>query len=558
MARASIFGAFWPLGLAETPRTSQTSLIPGWNIRQSQAEVPRQLDSRTQLKQDTRTMSAQPEVWRVSTVEGVFETDLETLKQWISEGCVLPTDKVCKGSHNWIEAGRAPMLKAVFAGDYTPPPPPPTSPPAYDWQTPRQYEEPAPSDTSGHWGDAEGVGSSNSAANDARACTNHPELAPFYVCRVCNATWCETCPRFVSGSKIPLCPSCGDLCKLYHEVTATVARSQFQASGFGIADFVQAIRYPFQHKLALVLGALIYALLLMADFGGGIGIRRGGGAGGFIAWMIMFGCMSHVISQVAWGRLHRSFMPDFSSFSMWDDVIQPVLLGVGITIVTWGPIIALVIALFLGVMSGPGLPSVVPGQEMSAAAESSGPTPEDLDVLTDPNADPKKLEEANRKLNQIRPGAQIAQEAERSKQENDPAALGQMLMPYLGAGSLLLVLFLLGLAWAFFYYPMALTVAGYTQSFGSVVNPLVGLDTIRRMGSTYFKAFGMVLVVEVVAFVVGVIIALITSPFNLPFVGNLPGNFINATATFYFNLVIACLLGLSLYKSADRLGISVD
>jgi hypothetical protein len=351
----------------------------------------------------------------------------------------------------------------------------------------------------------------------------------------------------VSGSKIPLCPSCGDLCKLYHEVKATVARSQFQASGFGIADFVQAIRYPFQHKLALLLGALIYGLLLMAGFWGGL-----------LAWMIMFGSISHVISQVAWGRLHRSFMPDFSSFSMWDDVVMPIFLGIGITIVTWGPIIALVIALFLGVMSGPGLPSVVPGQEMSAAAESSGPTPEDLDVLTDPNADPKKLEEANRKLNQIRPGAQIAQEAERSKQENDPAALGQMLMPFLGAGLLLLVLFLLGLAWAFLYYPMALTVAGYTQSFGSVVNPLVGLDTIRRMGSTYFKAFGMVLVVEVVVFVVGVIIALITSPFNLPFVGNLPGNFINATATFYFNLVIACLLGLSLYKSADRLGISVD
>lgn len=133
-----------------------------------------------------------------------------------------------------------------------------------------------------------------------------------------------------------------------------------------------------------------------------------------------------------------------------------------------------------------------------------------------------------------------------------------MLLPYLGAGILLLVLFLLGLAWAFFYYPMALTVAGYTQSFGSVLNPLVDLDTIKRMGSTYFKAFGMVFIVQIVAVVVSVLIALITSPFNLPFVGNLPANFINGTATFYFNLVIACLLGLSLHKCADRLGISID
>lgn len=314
-----------------------------------------------------------------------------------------------------------------------------------------------------------------------------------------------------------------------------------------MADFVQAIRYPFQHKLALLFGALIYGLLLLAGFRGGL-----------IAWMIMFGCISHVISQVAWGRLHRSFMPDFSSFSPWDDLVMPIFLGVGITIVTWGPIIALVVALFLGVMSGPGVPGMLPGQEMAAAAESSGPTQEDLEVLTDPNADPKKLEEAYRKMNQVRPGAQIAQEAERSKEQNDPTAMSRMLMAYLGAGLLLLALFLVGIVWAIFYYPMALTVAGYTQSFGSVLNPLVGLDTIRRMGSTYFKAFGMVMVVQVVAFVVSVMIALITSPFSLPFVGNLPANLINGTATFYFNLVIACVLGLSLYKSADRLGISVD
>jgi len=66
-------------------------------------------------------MSAQPEVWRVSTVEGIFEADLETLKQWIVEGCVLPTDKVTKGNLSWIEAGRVPKLKDAFNGDHTPP-----------------------------------------------------------------------------------------------------------------------------------------------------------------------------------------------------------------------------------------------------------------------------------------------------------------------------------------------------------------------------------------------------------------------------------------------------
>jgi hypothetical protein len=65
-------------------------------------------------------MSAQPEVWRVNTPEGIFETDLETLKQWILEGCVLPTDKVSKGNLSWIDAGRVPKLKGAFNGEVTP------------------------------------------------------------------------------------------------------------------------------------------------------------------------------------------------------------------------------------------------------------------------------------------------------------------------------------------------------------------------------------------------------------------------------------------------------
>jgi len=105
---------------------------------------------------------------------------------------------------------------------------------------------------------------------------------------------------------------------------------------------------------------------------------------------------------------------------------------------------------------------------------------------------------------------------------------------------------------------MALAVAGYTQSFSSVINPMVGLDTIRRMGGTYFKAFGMVLLIQLVALVINVIVAMVTAPLALPFFGNLPAKFIDGTLTFYFNLVIACLLGLSLYKCADRLEICAD
>src|SRR6185369_13819095 len=48
--------------------------------------------------------------------------DLPTLKQWVAEGIVLPTDKVRKGTLNWIEAQRAPSLRRVFAGEEIPEP----------------------------------------------------------------------------------------------------------------------------------------------------------------------------------------------------------------------------------------------------------------------------------------------------------------------------------------------------------------------------------------------------------------------------------------------------
>lgn len=486
-------------------------------------------------------MSAQVETWRVSTPEGVFETDLETLKQWIVEGCVLPNDKVSKGNLSWLEAGRVPTLRAAFAAEVVPYQPAPTDLAAASsavTEVVTQNESLQPVVTP--------PPKAVATASGANVCSNHPEVLGEYLCRECGNGFCAECTKFVGYSKIPLCPLCGDLCSPIAQIQHKAARQKLQSSGFGLADFGRALAYPLQHKVALVFGAGFYGFLLLAGFRGRL-----------VASVVMFGCISHVISQVAWGRMDRSFMPDFSEFSMWDDVAVPVFLGIGITVVTWGPAIVLVIALLFGVFSGSAVSTsqlVQPTEQQTSAVDQK-----DLSVLMDPNADPKKLEEANRKLVQLRPGYQISQEAERSKKElNDPSG-GLLQFRKLFPGSILFVLLLLvSLGWAVFYYPMALAVAGYTQSFGSVVNPTVGLDTIRRMGLTYFKAFGMVLVVQVVGFILAVIVAVITAPLALPFFGNLPAMFIDGSITFYFNLVIACVLGLSLYKCADRLGIQVD
>src|ERR1043166_8406889 len=73
------------------------------------------------MKAETETKPA-TEIWEVMAGEEVYQADLQTLKQWIGEGLVQPTDKVRKGSLKWIEGGRAPMLRPRFTGAEPPPP----------------------------------------------------------------------------------------------------------------------------------------------------------------------------------------------------------------------------------------------------------------------------------------------------------------------------------------------------------------------------------------------------------------------------------------------------
>ena len=509
-------------------------------------------------------MSAPAESWRVSTVEGVFETDLDTLRQWIVEGCVLPTDKVCKGKLNWIDAGRAPMLRPAFNGEIseaiaaatlTPPELPPDlslAPPPHASAASRAAEPEDPvaglaSDPAAFDSEVAAPRIFNSAQPLAEVCHNHPEAEPRYICRACATLFCRECTKFVGTSSVAICPLCGDLCRLFAVERNKAMRLELQSSGFGFRDFARALRYPLQHKVALLCGAALYGFLLLAGFRGQV-----------IAFVIMFGCIAHVISQVAWGKLEQSFLPDFSAFELWDDLVRPIGLGIGIAIVTWGPVIAFTLALFFSVIKGPKV-APLSGLAPPTAQQSGGLTPEELGTLTDPNADPRKLEEANAKLNQGNPAYQINKAAEDSKKEHaDPLADLRFLVGFLRLPVFLVLLLLLSIAWAVFYGPMALAVAGYTQHFGSVVNPLVGLDTIRRMGGTYFKAFGMVILIQFVGFVITAVVGIILSPFDIPFIGNLPAKFVDGSLTFYFNLVIACILGLSLYKCADRLGIGVD
>lgn len=491
-------------------------------------------------------MKAENEIWQLRAGEEVYEADLPTLKEWIGEGLVRPTDMVRKGNLKWIEAGRAPGLRRVFTGEELPVPAGTAdAPDASDAPHAPAAVSQAPAAAGQQPGGAGGGPRESADATPGGApslsssCRFHPFQAAAMVCRTCLATFCRACPNQVKASSVFLCPLCGSFCDPLQSIAARAARYERLSSGFGLGDFRQALSYPFKHKASLIGGAAVYGLLLP------FGLRAQ-----LIAWALIFGCISVVIRRVGYGKIERDFMPDFGEF--YDDVVVPLFLGLGITLVTLGPTILLVLALLFGWFGGGGQRPFALSTKTHGAENAL--TPADMKALSE-GGTPEQEAELEKKVHALTPRGQVEQGIKDSEEESTALTVVRQLVARPG---LILLLALLALGWAAFYYPMALLVAGWTESFKSVVNPLVGLDTMRHMGATYFKAFLMYAAVEAASFFVGLFIALVTAPFSMPFIGNLPGKFIAGAVTFYSSLVIACVLGLALFKSADRLGIEID
>jgi hypothetical protein len=521
-------------------------------------------------------MIADADIWQVMCGGDIYQADLPTLKQWIAEGLVQQTDQVRKGNLRWLEAGRVPALRRTFTGeeqpDAAPPPPQPAAAPGVGSRAQHPHGDGPPQGARdlpvNHAGPAEPSHPAHAARQQqpeeqhyahvpdrrefaeraaaapslqalGRFCYAHPQLAPRYVCRVCQTPMCQSCAKFMGGDRrTALCPLCGDFCYDYEQVYSRARSRARKASGFGLGDFGEAVGYPFRNLLGLVGISIFYSLL---SFGG---IK-----GRLVAYVVIFGCMSLVIKQLAWGRMDRGFLPDFSSMSLWDDVAVPLFLGLGITIVTVGPAIVLFFALLFGVVNGG--PS--PGGQQAAFERGGDEYSESVAKMMDPDATEGEVREAAAAIERQR-AAEMRGALGGVPQES----LTQRVGAVLGAGIVLALLLVVALLWAFFYYPMALAVAGYTEDFWAVVNPAVGFDTIRRMGWTYVKVFLMYAAVQLFAAVAGLVVSYALSAFDMPLVGNVPARFVEGGINFYTSLVIAALLGLALYKSSDRLGIATD
>lgn len=542
------------------------------------------------------------EIWQVEVGGQLYEAPWAELPDWIDEGSLQPEDKIRKGNLRWIEARKVPALVPFFNAKADgrqmpitqtvtePKPeasvetPPINASPSFSNEVVATPAPTIPSRTVEH--------RPNSEANTGQ-CFNHPDLPLAWICTNCSLTFCKGCPRSYGGN-VRICPECGSMCRSEKEVAEAnkkqAMNSRAMNEGFGFADLGSALAYPFKFRSSLFFGGLMFMFFTVGQSASGIGGIMMVGASivcVMLANMLTFGILANTATNFTQGNLEADFMPSFEDFSIWDDVVHPFFLSVGAYLVSFGPLFLVgALGVYMAVSSLTAQAekfndqvSKIPGTELYApdrTVEQSRQVQELLSkvkqrnedlvrqkegqVIAAESADPAAApapppvvddaEDLQRSLQEARTEqlASISQSAE------DPQAqYREMISGLMRVAAPIVVLSFLALCWGLIYFPVACSVAGYSRSFLAVINPMVGIDTIRRMGVTYVKILAMTALLAIAAGFVQIFLSVILSPFQLPRLGNLPAVAIGSFVTFYFWIVFFCVLGYAMFKSADRL-----
>lgn len=555
------------------------------------------------------------EVWQVEVNGQVYETTFGELPGWIADNALVETDKVRRGNLRWLEAGKVPSLVPFFNAKANGEPIPGLSVSTTDAS--EEHAESAATVPEAEL-EAEGEGIEAQAnvygtwSNEAPEitappanefsdqvspevagavvpskdfCSIHTDLPSEFVCSVCGHPFCAECPEGF-GTTVKICPYCGAMCKPIEEVDqreqeASRIRSDIDA-GFGFEDFGKAFAYPFRFKFSLFFGGLLFALFSLGQGAiatGSVFLVAGALVCIMMANALTFGVLANTVNNFTKGATEENFMPSFDEFSLWDDVVHPFFLSIAVYVSSFGVLVVLVVGMvWYGWNSI--APSMVPQGNPAQAmlADKSGPTPKHIkellektrkqnegrtdivvgdDGLTDLQRQTLQEEAEFNRLNDLATNYQKKQiestigPSPDTRDEN----MRNMASQFFKFAGLFTVACGLALLWGLFYFPAACAVAGYTRSFMATINPLVGLDTIRHIGVDYVKILAMVIVITVLSVMVGAVLGMIFSPFDLPMFGNLPAKFFGGFATFYLSVVFAVVLGFALYKNSEKLGL---
>ncbi len=562
------------------------------------------------------------EIWQVDANGTIYEASFDELRQWVVEGAVLPTDKIRRGNLRWLEAGRVPLLHGVFNARFAETSPqvqtnithaaptentqinnfanvaPTEQIPVEAPPTPYNTEVKQSPQTQVH----QQTNRQTNVVNNQNVCRVHVADEAKYVCVSCENLFCRACPKAYGGVRI--CPMCGEMCKSLAEVQQkTQQRTNYQnaiTEGFGFSDFTNALAFPFKHPTSLLIGGIMFAVFSIGQSAlnlGALYVAAGGIIGMMLANMIAFACLSNTIEEFSKGNLTANFMPAFDDFNLWDDVVHPFFLSIGVYIVSYGFLFIVIIGgiymAFSSITSQNNPLNNLPiassqtsgaspaamksfeelmrkdAEQKAKMAELKGesyppqtvvntqpmnqtaPNTKNTYPATDPQDTEQMVADAEKMIGDYRKGQAEtmvgpSEETQKMQQQMMYSALMNYGVPFI-------LLAFIALLWAIFYYPAACLVAGYTRNFTAVINPLVGLDTIKRLGFSYVKILAMLILLSVIVGVIFGIIGAVLSPFNLPKLGNIPATLITSFISFYFYIVFAAILGYAVYKCKNLL-----
>jgi hypothetical protein len=322
-----------------------------------------------------------------------------------------------------------------------------------------------------------------------RRCQNHPQVRSEHVCPKCAKGFCDPCAQKVHNAAI--CPSCEGLCiaaAAYEEIQDRAK----QRDRSMMDEIAVIVSYPLRDTMSFVLlslftwffglaaGFVVYAALLSK---------------GVLTWYSF-----NAVSKVSIGNM-RDLMPEFRDAS---EIAQAMRLSLAALAISAGPFF---LCMFL-----------IPGASFLTGGRSFVEGPR-LDVVH--AQPPATAGEA---------GAHNPFQAEREG--------GSIVGPIAMLGIVVAVI------WMIAYMPVALTVAALSKSILSTLNPAIGIDTIKKMGGTYWQALAIYVAIVVAQTVAAFVLGLI------PFLGGLAAAFVNA----YAALAIGCTLGLAVFKKAAELG----
>jgi hypothetical protein len=571
------------------------------------------------------------EIWQVDVGGQIYEASFAELAQWVTEGSLLPQDKVRRGNLRWLDAIKVPALYGFFnakelgiappqllvttstntetaapatetvqvqGGNFAPATS--VSPNEFDSpyqapptvvNSPHQAAAPTQFDAQSSFEEqtnfsTQTVYQPNQPAPQsfqpeftlppqANVCVIHTQNEPAYYCDGCGNLFCKGCPTSYGGT-VKVCPMCGAMCKplaaVQEQQKKAVQFHQDLAQGFGFEDFGKALAYPFKFKFSLVAGAIMFMLFTLGQSSSGVGGTFMLAAAGFcmmLANMLTFGVLAHTVENMSQGKLSENFMPSFDDFNILDDVLHPFFLSIGANIVSFGLLIAIIIG-GLWYMSNQSVENHGDKMaEMSKRIQENKEARDDGRILPDGTVVPPldQLTPAQRQAvddNDIEELQKLLTDQRKADLESvvgkTPETKDREFKQLMGnlatIGIPLLLLAVLALLWGLFYFPAACMVAGYTRSFAATINPMVGIDTIKRMGFDYVKVCLMSLILLfIIPAIIGGILGVILKAFDMPGVGNLPATALGSLFTFYFSVVFSLVLGYALYKNSAKLNL---